>query len=461
MKAKILIVDDEYAICQSLTFLLNSKYDVVIMTEAKNVVQKVQEEAVDVVLLDLCIGEADGIEVLKAIKTKMPNVQVIMMTAYGSIRSSVDAMKHGALNYLTKPLDTEELLIFIEHALKLRSLTETVRYLSSELRSLNEMGYGGLVGKSAGMQRCYSLIDRVKDVNASVVISGESGCGKELVARAIHHLSNRSNQRFVALNCSAIPENLLEEELFGHKKGSFTGAVGTRKGKLACADGGTLFLDEVGDMSLAMQKKMLRVLQEREYSPLGDNNVYKIDIRVVAATNKKLKEMIQTGEFREDLYYRLNVIEITVPPLRERTEDIPLLCEHFLKKFSTEKGYAVTQIGPSAMKKLMEYHYPGNVRELMNILEYAMIVSEGNTITSEMLPELFDRGGNRTCDFEAFLASMSLDELEKRAICAHWRASGEKQVAAAKSLGISERGLRNKLYQYQLLSQNEKTDSVL
>lgn len=458
MKAKILIIDDEYAICQSLKFLLNSKYDVVIMTDAKDAAQKVLEEAVDVVLLDLCIGESDGIEVLKSIKAQASNVQVIMMTAYGSIRSSVDAMKYGALNYLTKPLDTEELLIFIEHALELRSLNETIRHLNSELRSLNELGYGGLVGKSKGMQRIYSLIERVKDVNVSVVITGESGCGKELVARAIHYMGNRSKQKFVALNCSAIPESLLEEELFGHKKGSFTGAIGARQGKLACADGGTLFLDEVGDMSLSMQKKMLRVLQEREYSPLGDNEVYKVDIRVVAATNRNLKKMIQKGEFREDLYYRLNVIEIPVPPLRERLEDVPLLCEHFLRKLSAEKGYTVTNIDSSAMKKLMEYHYAGNVRELMNILEFAMVVSGGDRITADMLPELSGGEDRKRDGFEKLLASMSLDELERMAVSAHWKAAGGKQTAAAKSLGISERGLRNKLYQYQLLPQKEKND---
>jgi len=461
MKPRILIIDDEPGICQVLTFALNSRYEVSVSTEAGQGMALLDSEPADLVLLDLQLGTTDGIAVLKALKEKMPDMPVIMMTAYGSIRSSVEAMKNGAYTYLTKPLDIEELQIFIQNALKLRTLNEQVTYLSGELRSLSGVGYGGIVGMNREMKRIYALLDRLKDISTSVIITGESGCGKELVARAIHYMGCRRDQKFVALNCSAIPESLMEEEMFGHKKGAFTGAVGTRRGKLDEANHGTLFLDEIGDMPPSLQQKLLRVLQEREFSPLGGNEVHKVDLRVVAATNKNLREMVQNGSFRNDLFYRLNVMEIHIPPLRERKDDIPQLCDHFLSRYNKEKDCAVRRIPADVMQSLMKYSYPGNIRELANILEYAMVVSDGNTISPADLPPAVTSGRQHAAQpggkgLDTALTRMTLAELERAAVFACWNAHKGRQKAMADSLGLSERGLRNKLYRYNLLPREPK-----
>jgi two-component system response regulator AtoC len=461
MKPNILIIDDEPGICQVLTYALNSQYQVFVVMDATQGMAKIEEETIDLVLLDLQIGTQNGIEVLKEIKKKNSEISVIMMTAYGSIRSSVEAMKNGAFTYLTKPLDIEELHIFIENALKFRTLNEQVTHLNSELRTLNSVICGRIVGQNAQMQRLYNMIERLKDIDTSVTITGESGSGKELVARAIHYMGRRSKEKFVALNCSAIPDTLFEEELFGHKKGSFTGAVGSRRGKLDLANQGTLFLDEIGDMSPAVQSKLLRVLQEREYSPIGDNQVYKIDVRVLAATNKNLREMMKVGTFRNDLFYRLNVVELRIPPLRERKDDIPLLCEHLIKQYNKEKDRQIRRIDAAVMQLLIDYNYPGNVRELGNILEYASVVSDGETISmSDLPPWLKERQPVAHTplasdeDVNAALAGITLEELERRAVHAAWKMYQGKQKAIANSLGLSERGLRNKLYKYNLISKN-------
>lgn len=457
MKPNILILDDEPGICQVLTYALNSQYQVFVATNADAGMAKIAEEPIDLVLLDLQVGTQNGIEVLREIKKSNPEISVIMMTAYGSIRSSVEAMKNGAFTYLTKPLDIEELYIFIQNALKFRTLNEQVTHLNNELRSLNSV-YGRIVGQNVQMQRLYGMIERLKDIDTSVTITGESGCGKELVARAIHYMGRRGKEKFVAINCSAIPDSLFEEELFGHKKGSFTGAVGSRRGKLALANQGTLFLDEIGDMSPAVQSKLLRVLQEREYSPLGDNEVYKIDVRVLAATNKNLTEMMKKGAFRSDLFYRLNVVELRIPPLRERKDDIPWLCEHLIKQYNKEKGRKISRLDAAAMQLLTDYDYPGNVRELGNILEYASVVCAGETISlSDLPPWLRDRQPTALTsatneELDTALAGMTLEELEHRAVHAAWRIHKGRQKAMAQSLGLSERGLRNKLYKYRLIS---------
>lgn len=460
MKPSILIIDDEPGICQVLTYALNSQYQVFVAMDATEGMLKIAEEPIDLVLLDLQIGKQNGIEVLKEIKKKYSEISVIMITAYGSIRSSVEAMKNGAYTYLTKPLDIEELQIFIQNALKFRTLNEQVTHLNNELRTLNSV-YGRIVGKNVQMQWLYGMIERLKDVDTSVTITGESGSGKELVARAIHYMGRRSKEKFVAINCSAIPDSLFEDELFGHKKGSFTGAIGSRRGKLDLANQGTLFLDEIGDMSPAVQSKLLRVLQEREYSPLGDNEVYKIDVRILAATNKNLTDMMKSGAFRSDLFYRLNVVELRIPPLRERKDDIPLLCEHLIKQYNKEKDRKIRRIDAAVMHVLIDYDYPGNVRELGNILEYASVVSDGDTISlSDLPPWLRDRKPAAFTsasdeELDQALAGMTLEELERRAIHATWRMYNGKQKPMAHSLGLSERGLRNKLYKYRLTSKTE------
>ncbi|MCJ7837114.1 sigma-54 dependent transcriptional regulator [Cuneatibacter sp. NSJ-177] len=454
MKPKILIVDDEPSICQALTFALEDSYQVCIAGDAEQGKEAVQQCRPDLVLLDLQIGKVSGIDVLKWIRERDETIPVIMMTAYGSIRSSVEAMRCGAFTYLTKPLDIEELQIYMENALAVRSLSHQVIRLNHEIDNMRSSQYGGIIGASMEMQNVFELIRKVKDLDTSVTIVGESGTGKELVARAIHDMGRRKSQPFVAINCAAIPEGLLEGELFGHKRGAFTGAVADQRGKLEAAQGGILFLDEIGDMSLNLQSKLLRVLQEREYTPLGSNEVRKLDICVVAATNRDLTAMIREGDFRADLYYRLNVVEINLPPLRDRKQDIPLLSDYFIQRYNKEKGLHIQGMDEQARHLLLAYDYPGNVRELANVLEYAAIMCDQNFISEKDLPPRLRQNvdelpaGEGTA--EKLLTSLTLAELEKEAILACYDAFGGKQKLIASHLGISERGLRNKLNEYRI-----------
>lgn len=453
MKAKVLIIDDDPAICASLTLALKSSYDVKAVTTAEEGLALLKEIPFQLVLLDLIIGETDGIEVLKRIKALDNSMVVIMMTAYGSIRSSVKAMKEGAFTYLPKPLELEELYIHMEQALKFRALHERVNYLSHELESRYQ--YGEMIGKSPAMQEIYKVIDKLKDVDVSVLIRGESGTGKELAARAIHFSGSRREERFVEVNCAAIPEGLLEDEFFGHRKGSFTGAVNDRKGKFEIADKGTLFLDEIGDMPLSLQGKLLRVLQSKEITPIGSNEVIKIDIRIIAATNRNLLEMVNEGTFRRDLYYRLNVIEIKLPPLRERNQDILLISRELIKRHNKEYERNIQGFTKEAEKILLSYSYPGNVRELENALEYAGVLCSGNLIDAGDLPNYMivkpkeHHLSKEDFEMEAF-ADLTLKELEKLAIQASLKKNGGKQRVTAQKLGISERGLRNKIKEYGL-----------
>lgn len=458
MKPRILIIDDEPSICQVLTFALNQDYLVHVSQDATRGMAMVDSIQPDLILLDLQIGTDDGIEVLRRIKAMDETIPVLIMTAYGSIRSSVEAMRSGAFTYLTKPLDIEELQIFLENALAVRRMSQQVIQLNDELDTLRANQYGGIIGRSEEMQQIFSMVDKLKNLDTSVTIVGESGTGKELVARAIHNMGERKKYRFVALNCAAIPEGLLEEELFGHKRGSFTGAVADRRGKLEMAQGGTLFLDEIGDMSLNLQSKLLRVLQEREYTPVGSNEVKRLDIRVIAATNQDLNGMIREGTFRADLYYRLNVVEIVLPPLRDRKQDIPLLCEHFLQRYAKEKGLNVGAIDEKAMRTLLDYDYPGNVRELANLLEYAAVVCDGGEITvKDLPPRLRTAAPAGTEQMPAnLLTSLTLAELEKQSILACWDAFNGKMKVIAGHLGISERGLRNKLNEYGVLGRGNR-----
>lgn len=452
-KPRILIIDDEPSICQALSFALDVQYQVAVAQDAEKGKALVMSFRPDLVLLDLQIGTTNGIDVLRWIKAQDDSISVIIMTAYGSIRSSVEAMRLGAFTYLTKPLDIEELQIFLGNALEVRRLSHEVIELNDALDTIRSNQYGGIIGKAEEIKKVFSLIEKLKNLDTSVAIVGESGTGKELVARAIHNMGSRKNQRFVAINCAAIPDGLLEEELFGHKRGSFTGAVADRSGKLAVAQGGTLFLDEIGDMSLNLQSKLLRVLQEREYTPVGSNEPRKLDVRVITATNRDLGAMIQEGTFRADLYYRLNVVEIAMPPLRDRKQDILLLCDYFIQGYMKERGLCAHQIDEKAMRILLAYNYPGNVRELANILEYASVVCSGNVITAGDLPPRL-RAGDDSAIAQTpanLLTSLTLAELEKQAILACYDALNGKQKVIAAHLGISERGLRNKLYEYGVL----------
>ena len=450
MKPIVWIIDDEQGICVSLSLALKKDYQVSTFNSAAPALERMKSESCDVVLLDLKLQEENGMEVLRQIKQEHPDVSVIMMTAFGSIGSSVEAIKAGAYTYLTKPLDLEQLKLFLSQTMEIRKMNEQIRFLSDELRS--RQTFQKIVGESDVMQRVYARINQVKDVDASVLITGESGTGKELVARAIHDEGKRKNERFVVVNCAAIPENLLELEFFGYRKGSFTGATQDRKGKLELADKGTIFLDEIGDMPLNLQGKLLRALQEKEFSPVGSSEVRHTDVRVIAATNQDLKAMIAQQKFRQDLYYRLNVVEITMPPLRDRMSDVPLLCAHFLHQSASEMNKDSKGLTPAAQEALMRYSYPGNVRQLANILDYATIISGNGLIDVDDLPDEV-AGAPEPQEqpqglSEEFLATTSLKELERLAVIATLKKNNGRRDKTADDLGISKRGLLNKIKEY-------------
>lgn len=451
MKPYILIIDDEPAICASLKLALKNDFNVVTFYSSKPALELLEKQNFPIVLLDLKIGAEDGIDVLKKIKTIDQNIVVIMMTAYGDIGTSVQAMKNGAFNYLIKPLEVDELMVHIKQALKFYKLNEQVCFLSEELKRHHDQ----IIGESSSMQRVYILIDKLKDIDTNVLITGESGTGKELVAKAIHESGNRKNERYIVVNCAAIPENLLESELFGSKKGAFTGA-GDRKGKFELADKGTIFLDEIGDMPLGLQSKLLRVLQNKEFTPLGGSNVIYTDVRIIAATNRNLKQLIDEGYFRQDLYFRINVMEIKMPSLRERRDDIPLLCNHFISQLSKNLNKPLKGLSEEAAKILYNYEYPGNVRQLANILEYAAIINSTGLITANDFPDdvkfrqLSAVETNCELSIDNYLAETNLKEIEKRAVKVTLDKNKGRRDLTAKDLGISKRGLLNKINEYEL-----------
>ncbi len=455
MKRRILIIDDELSTCTMLKLALRDRYDVKHATDALQGLSIFKAERFDLVLLDLMIGEHDGIEILKQIKEHDRDVAVIMITAFGNIKSSVEAIKNGAFNYLSKPIEMDELFVFIEQALKVRNLSDEVVYLSDELK--NHFQVQGMIGDSPAVREIYAMIEKLKDVDTTVTITGESGTGKELVARAIHFSGKRQDKRFVVINCAAIPESLLEEELFGHKRGTFTGATQDKKGKFEVADKGTIFLDEIGDMQLNLQSKLLRVLQQKEFSALGSNEIQRTDVRIIAATNKDLESMVREGSFRQDLFYRLNVMNIHLPPLRERKQDIPLLCQHFIEQFGREQNKRIKEITPEAMEVLLSYDYPGNVRQLANFIEHAMIISNGKVIDVKDLPgsvkgTLHYEEQQEVCEtkLRECLSKMSIKEVERMAVEATLEKNAGKRGETARDLGISVRSLLNKINEYRL-----------
>lgn len=399
--ATILVVDDEPRACQVLDMELSEEgYDVKIAYSATEALEIFKKTTIDLMLIDIYMKPMSGLELLKIIKGISFSTIVIMMTAYGSIEGAVEAMKLGAFHYISKPLNLESLKSIIKKALEMRRLILENIYLKEELQS-RENEFNKIIGKSPVMQQLFELIKRVAPTKTTVTIFGESGTGKELIARAIHEHSPRCDKPFVVVNCVAIPETLLESELFGHVKGAFTDAITTKPGKFELADGGTIFLDEIGDMSLALQGKILRVLQEREIEPVGGTVAKKVDVRIIAATNRSLPDLVKQGKFREDLYFRLNVVPIIVPPLRERKEDIPYLAQYFLSKYSKEAGKKIDGITPNALELLQNYNYPGNVRELENLIERAVVLCTKNYLDVEdfLLDAYFISARNITSNF--------------------------------------------------------------
>ena len=376
MSASVLVVDDEEAIVSSLGSILQDEgYEVAVAKSGVEALKIYTVDPPDLMLLDIWMPEMDGLETLRRVKELVPTAQVMVMSGHGSIETAVKAIKLGAYDYIEKPLSLENVTLRVKHALEQFRLEEENRSLRTKVQRKFE-----LVGQSPAMQQLRQLIDTAGPTNSRVLVGGENGTGKELVARAIHLQSARADRPFVAVNCAAIPETLIESELFGHEKGSFSGATSMKRGQFEQADGGTLFLDEIGDMSLSTQAKVLRALQEQQFNRVGGTKLLKVDVRVLAASNKDLMKEIEKGTFREDLYYRLNVVPIVVPPLRERREDIPLLIRHFMKLHAEEQGLRTKEVTPEAMAVFQQYEWPGNIRELRNLIERLMIMVPGNVI---------------------------------------------------------------------------------
>lgn len=451
-KFEVLIVDDEKIQLEMLRgFLVKQGYSVETAEDGSQGLEKFRAGSFDLVLTDLRMPGMDGLQLLKEAKRLNPEAVLVVLTAFGTVGSAVEAMKEGAYDYLTKPIDLEELLLLIKRAEREAGLRRENRDLKEQLREKFKVDF--IISASRGMEESLSLVKRVAPSTATVLILGESGTGKELIARAVHYASPRADKPFIKVNCAALPENLLESELFGHEKGAFTGAVGRRIGRFEQADHGTIFLDEIGDLSPPLQVKLLRVLQEKDFERVGSSQTLRVDVRVLAATNRNIEEAIRKGTFREDLYYRLNVVTISLPPLRERKEDIPPLIEHFLKKFTRENQKKISSLSKEAKDLLMSYHYPGNIRELENIVERAVVLCRGDTITTQDLPLSLQTEAEETMrrglESRRSLPEV-LEEVERHRISQALQKSGGIQTKAAEELGISERVLRYKMNKYKI-----------
>ncbi len=447
-KSTLLIVDDDYAHRNMLKLMLeNWHYRTFEVETGEEAVGFVKKQAVDLVLCDVRMTNMDGFATLLAIHEWNPAIPVVLMTAYSSVEKAVEAMKMGAYSYVTKPLDFEVLKATLYNALEHTRLKEENTQLKQALGIAQTMP----LGKSALMRSLQEMIETVAPSEATVLITGESGTGKELVAKAIQANSLRKNQAFVTINCAALAENLLESELFGHEKGAFTGADKMREGRFVQADNGTLFLDEIGEMPLALQVKLLRVLQNGEIQRVGSDKVKIVDVRIIAATNRNLQKEVEAGRFREDLYYRLNVIALEVPALRERKDDIPLLAQKFVENFARANRKSIKGFSPQAMDMLMRYDWPGNVRELENAMERAVILTVGEYVTERSLPLAIQQmTGNTAAVPSGILANKSLDDIEKEAISATLAETADNKSEAARRLGITRATLHSKLKKYNL-----------
>ena len=451
----ILVVDDESNYLTVMETLLGEAgYEVLTASSAVEALKISAAADLDLVLTDMKMPKMSGIELLDKLQQLQPDLPVIIMTAFGTVEKAVSAMKKGAFDYILKPFKNEEILVTIAKALKHRHLILTNRLLNQELEK--KYGFPNIVGESRVMEDILALVKRVAGSRATVLITGESGTGKELIARAIHQCSNRAAKSCISVNCGALTETLLESELFGHERGAFTHAVAMRKGRFELADGGTLFMDEVAEMSQGLQVKLLRVLQEMEFERVGGTRTIKVDVRVVAASNRDLKEEVEAGRFREDLFYRLNVVHLHLPPLRQRQEDIPLLAAHFIKKYVQENLRDKTRITPEALQVLIHYAWPGNVRELENVMERAVILCSHNVISPQDLPaELAPAPAEPRLDVDRFIPlntplPEALDAIEEQMIRRALEKSGQVQVRAAELLGITKSLLQYKLKKYHL-----------
>lgn len=468
MKPRILVVDDEESIREFLEIMLKKEgYDVTCVEDGQKAKDILLKKSFDLVISDLQMPHVTGIELLQHVKNQHPDLLFMLITAFGTTETAVEAMKMGAYDYVTKPFKIDEVRINIANALRSQHLEFENRSLKKELNK--EYSFQSIVGNSGPMHQIYDLVKRVSSTPTNILVTGESGTGKEMVAKAIHYNGPLKDRPFITVNCGAIPESLMESEMFGHKKGSFTGAVADKAGLFEVADGGTLFLDEVGELPLTIQVKMLRAIQERVVRRVGATEDTSVNVRLIAATNRNLEEMVQEGTFRQDLFYRLNVIQIKTPPLRERKDDIPLLAEHFLKKYNERLNKTVNSISLEAMNILKKYDYPGNVRELENIIERTVALEAGASILPESLPPFVNTvsGSRQMVSSEGIEITddgIDLDkvigQIEKELIIKAIHAANGIKKRAAKLLGITFRSMRYRVEKYNLgsISDDEMDD---
>jgi two-component system, NtrC family, response regulator len=450
-RGSILLVDDEEKILKALGRALRAAGHEVIETASPRDAQRLlAERAFDVMLVDNVMPQLSGLDLIREYVSSTPEgerPQILMMTAHATVESAIEAMKLGALDYLQKPFEIDELLVVVTRAIDHQRLRTEYRYLRSERDE--QFDHYGIIGRSRVMEEIIQRAERVAETKSTVLITGETGTGKELVARAIHNRSAQRDMPLIRVNCAAIPESLLESELFGHVRGAFTGAATTKKGKFALADGGTIFLDEIGTMSPALQSKLLRVLQEREFEPLGSERTEKIDVRVIAATNRDLRQMVAEGKFQEDLFYRLNVIPIELPPLRERRDDIPALVDHFLKKHAQRTGRRIERIDDGVLAQLQQYDWPGNVRELENVIERAVVLSTGPVITARAISVL-GSAAPPSSGLPSLRLRQNIEWVEKETIRRALESARGIKKDAAELMGISQRALSYYLAKYRL-----------
>lgn len=447
--AKILYVDDEVSALKVLSAIIKKAgFDVITASTAEEAISLLKKTEVNSIILDYRLPGMDGIDMLKWLKQEGIKVPTVMLTAYGTIEKAVEAMKLGAYHYLIKPVDPELLINVINEAINKYSL-----YSQDVLSTQLQHNFPEIIGKSKAMEEIFYIMEMVSETNANVLITGETGTGKELVARAIHRKSTRSSKPFIIVDCTTIPENLIESELFGHEKGAFTGATDKKIGLMEFADGGTVFLDEVGELPISLQKKFLRFLQEKEFQRIGGTSRIKVDVRIISATNRNLEKDVKENIFREDLYWRLNVVRINLPSLKERKDDIPLLVNHFLKKFAKENNKPIPQLEPEVMDALISYDWPGNIRELANVIERAIVLSSSGIISMKYLPKRIQEKTGWAIPVEN---SFNLIELEKSIILKALNSTGWNQTKAAEILGISRKQLRTKMKHLGLISSSEE-----
>ena len=482
--ARILVADDE----ESIRFLIGEVmtregYEVDLVEDGGKAIQRIREREYDLVIMDVKMPGVGGLEALSEVRRLRPNLIVVMITAFGTQQIALEAIRKGAYDYFSKPFEIDEMRIVVRRALEKQQLLRQISNLENRL--VERLSFDRIIGTSHAMREVYNLIERVITNDVTVLITGESGTGKELVAQAIHYHSARRSKPFVSVNCAAIPEPLLESEMFGHEKGAFTGAVGLKAGRFEAANGGSIFLDEIGDMPLGLQSKLLRVLQEREFTRVGGNKPVRVDIRVIAATNQDLAKSVANRSFREDLFFRLNVLPIQLPPLRKRHEDMPLLVEHFIGVYNPRLNRNIHGVTPAAMELIERYAWPGNVRELENVVQRAMILAPGALITAEDLPpnlrnapppgaaasavaEAAIQGGvgvamEMVQDFSVPLQQkieMLSEEMEKKIIAAALAKAGNRRQDTADLLGISRKSLHNKMVKYQMFESRGASDDT-